>query len=113
MEFPLDVRNTYPEGFTGPGGSIVPGAIVFGMNSCGRRDPFVPRYIAVICRAAGKSRCIESCHVCTKPTRKSGSIANVFVVAPGVPTNPFARVNGFSFEFATSRLFDSGDCCAI
>src|SRR5262245_16875053 len=86
---------------------------VFGRNSCGKRVPFVPRYIAVNCKAAGKSRWIDNCQLCTYPTRKLGSTANVFGVTPWTVTKPLASVSGLAAEFCTLKLVESGDCCAI
>src|SRR5215471_21530435 len=97
----------YPEGFKAPDGKV------FGRTSCCNRVPFVPRYMAVICSAAGRSRWNDNCQFCTLPTRKFGSMANVFGVMPGTFKKPFASVNGFARVFWTLRLFDSGDCCAI
>src|SRR5437773_11471070 len=46
VELPFDVKKIYPEGLIGPAGNV------FGRNSCGSRVPFVPRYVAVICKAS-------------------------------------------------------------
>ena len=40
-------------------------------------------------------------------------MANVFGVLAGVPWNGLASVSGVAALFATLRLFESGDCCAI
>src|SRR2546425_9912442 len=107
VELPFDVKKIYPEGLIAPAGNV------FGRNSCGSRVPFVPRYVAVICKAAGKSRCNDNIQFCAYPIRKFGSMAKVLGVTPWVVMNPFSSVSGLAGVFGTLRLLESGDCCAI
>src|ERR1035437_1042376 len=112
VELPFEVIYTYPEGHEGQG-LTAPAGYVLGRNACTARVPLMPFSVAVITIAAGRSICAEPCQFCALPMRKSGSMANVFGVTPGVALNPLARVSGFSGPFCTLRLFESGDCCAI
>jgi len=112
VELPFEVIYAYPAGHEGHG-LTAPAGYVLGRNACTARVPLMPLYVAVITIAAGRSICAEACQVCALPMRKSGSMAKVFGVTPGVRLNPLASVSGFSGPFCTLRLFESGDCCAI
>src|ERR1035438_2965115 len=112
VELPLEVIYAYPEGHAGQG-LAAPAGYVLGRNTCTARVPLMPLYVAVITMAAGRSICAAACPFCALPMWKSGSMANVFSVPPGVALNPLARVSGLSGPFCTLKLLESGDCCAI
>src|SRR5205085_10357072 len=92
---------------------IAPVGKVLGRNSCVPRVPFMPRYVATIWSAQGRSRCTLSCQFCAYPMRKCGSIANVFAVLGGDTMKPFSSVSSFAALFCTRKVLESGGCCDI